>query len=389
MTKLDILIPTKNRHQTLMPVVNAILSTMHSQDYRIIVHDNTPFDNRPSFLNLPQDPRFIYYHEQHDIDVVENWNRVIDKAESEFVILIGDDDLVLPNVFKAISVMERYGFDCLIQQRPTYYWPGVKFDREFDYFSPSSLLISRDITSSVVELSPVKELNFVLDKGAVYLYKLPALYHGLLRTSILKQIREKYGTYVLGPSPDISLALLIVHSVQRCGIYGTPFSVAGASFNSAAGMGRRGAHSAKLDKVPDWLPKGMDRMWDPALPRIWNGLTVYAQSLYMVGQRANLPVLINYEALYKKLLTNRFLDINLFYGRNRIARTPRLRTVFTSFFGYILRTTILHMPKNLLNVFVRRHPAFRFQAFYTNIKSPKACIQMAMFHIDSFYSDRR
>ena len=387
--KLDIIIPTKNRYSTLVPVVCAILSRLESQDYRILIYDNTPEHARSAAPKLPQDPRISYHHDPQDIDAVENFNRALDLVQSEYAILIGDDDLVLPSVFEAISQMERQDLDCLIQQRPTYYWPGVKFNREIEYFSPASLQITREITSSVIVLDPMTELEFVLERGAIYLYKLPALYHGLLRTRILRQMREKYGAYVLGPSPDISLALLIAYSIRRYGMYGTPFSVAGASFNSAAGMGRRGEHSAKLDRAPAWLPAEMLKKWDPALPKIWNGFTVYAHSLYSVGQSVRRPVSVNYEALYRKMLSDNFLDIQFMIGKNAPIRKPKLGTIVMGFMTYIMRATILNAPKMLLNVIVRRHPAFRFADFYTDIQNPEACIEKAEFHIASYSSHGR
>jgi len=384
--KLDIIIPTKNRYSTLVPVVCAILSRLESQDYRILIYDNTPEHARPAFPQLPKDPRVSYHHDPQDIDAVENFNRALDLVQSEFAILIGDDDLVLPSVFEAISQMERQDLDCLIQQRPTYYWPDVKFSLEIDYFLPASLQITREITGSVINLDPMKELEVVLERGAIYLYKLPALYHGLLRTRILRQIREMYGTYVLGPSPDISLALLIAYSIRRYGMYGTPFSVAGASFNSAAGMGRRGEHSATLDRVPAWVPGEMIKKWDPALPKIWNGFTVYAHSLYLVGQSVKRPVSINYEALYKKILSDNFLDIQFMIGENAPIRKPKLGTIVVGLMTYILRAMIQHAPNLLLNAMVRKHRAFRFAAFYTDIKNPEACIEKAKSHITSFAS---
>lgn len=387
--KLDIIIPTKNRYSTLVPAVAAILSRLKSQDYRILIYDNTPERVRQATPQLPQDPRVVYHHDPQDIDAVENFNRAIDLAQSEFVILIGDDDLVLPSVFEAISLMEHQGLDCLIQQRPTYYWPGVKFNREIEYFSPESLLISRDIASTFVELDPIKELNIVLKRGAIYLFNLPALYHGLMRTSILKQMRERYGSYVLGPSPDISLALLIAHSIRKYGMHRTPFSIAGASFNSAAGMGRRGEHSATLDRAPEWLPREMLRQWDPALPKIWNGFTVYAQSLYMVGQRANIPIKINYDELYMKILSENFRDIKFMTGLNAPMFPLKMRVIIIGFVKYIFRSMIMHLPKILLNFLVRRHPAFRFQAFYVNIKNPEDCIIKAESHISYFTTQHR
>lgn len=382
--KLDIIIPTKNRYATLLPVVRSMLSCLNSEEYRIIIYDNTPEECKIILSDLPSDHRIIYHHDTENIDMVENWNRAIDFADSDFSILIGDDDLVLPGIFDAIRKLEVNDLDCLIQERPTFYWPNMKFNREFDFFSPASLQITKDIDGRVVELNPLKELRDVQYRGAIYLFNLPALYHGIVRTRVLKKMRQQYGSYALGPSPDISIAVLIAHSIKRYGIVGQPFSIAGASFSSAAGMGRRGEHSATLDSAPAWVPREMLMNWDPDIPKIWNGFTVYAQSLYLVGRRANIPIEINYNALYKKMLSENFRDIKFMSGENAPMRSPKISAIVIGLMSYILRSAIMHLPKFLLNFLVRRHPAFCFQAFYTNIKNPEDCIIKAESHISRF-----
>lgn len=384
--KLDIVIPTKDRYDTLVPSVNAILNSLISSEYRLIIYDNSfedgPVDQMNSIIN---DSRVLYVRDNENIDAVENFNRAIGYADSKFTILIGDDDLILPNIFEVITKMEMDNLDCLIQHRPTYYWPNVKFDFESDYFSPASLQISNQIARAVEPLDSKIELTKVLNSGAIYLYDLPALYHGLLRTSVLDKIQKKYTTYVNGPSPDISLAFMIAITIKTYGRYCVPFSLAGASFNSAAGLGRRSEHSATLDQVPSWLPGEMMNDWDPKLPRLWNGFTVYAQSIYLCAKKANINVNLNYNQLYLKILSENFRDIK-FFRRSESRVTLKKVTIIIGFISFLLRSFVVKLPKKILNILIRKRPAFKFLAFYKNVNSPKASIESAMVHINEHLS---
>lgn len=381
---LDIIIPTKNRYTTLVPSVRAMLSNFGSADFRIIIYDNTPVDTAVSVDEILNDHRIRYFHDLEDLDAVENFNRAIDLAESDFSILIGDDDFVLPTIFDAINSMISGGVDCLIQRRPAYYWENVKFGREFEYFAPKSLIITREINKLIYLLDPVVEIDKVLDMGGIYLYNLPALYHGILRTSVLKSIKKNMGNYVFGPSPDMSLALIIAQYINSYGVYGTPFSIAGASFNSAAGMGRRGEHSATLERAPSWLPRKMLDSWDPSLPRIWNGFTVYAQSLYLVGKIANIPININYESLYLKILTDNFWDIKYLVGKSGLNRMPSIFSIVRGLVVYAVRSVILSAPLPILNMVTKCRPYFKTQTFYKDVSSPEACIGVAIEHIKKY-----
>lgn len=384
MHALDIVIPTKDRYSTLIPTVRAILKALAGRDYKIIVYDNSQGAAPEADIDwLLSQPEINYFHDKEVLDAPQNFNRAIDKSSAEYCTLIGDDDFVLPSIFDAITEIKKQDLECLIQQRPTYYWPGVKFDREFDFFSPASLQIQKQCSRTIVELNGRKELDFVLKMGGVYLYNLPALYHGLVRKDLLQEIKRRYGNYIYGPSPDISIAYLLAITVKRYGYFRTAFSVAGASFNSAAGMGRRGEHSAPLTAAPTWLPKTMKENWDKRLPETWNGFTVYAQSLYLSSLAANESIEINYDALYKKILSHNYNDIDYFKENTELKDKVPLQTQATCFIAFHVRESLQRMPIWLLNFLVRMRPAFRSLQFYKGIDSPEACIDLATQHIGS------
>jgi len=382
---IDIIIPTKNRYSTLIPTVKAILHCLPDRDYCLIIYDNSDCQIPTEFIeSMKTNARVRYITDSENIDVVENFNRAINQVISPYAILIGDDDFILPNIFDAIAFMENEGLDCLIQPRPTYYWPGVSFQKQFDYFEPASLLITNNINKQFKKIDAKKELATVLQLGGIYLYNLPNLYHGIIRSELLKNIKKQYGNYVLGPSPDMSLALVLSAHVKSHGFYSVPFSIAGASSNSAAGMGRRNEHSTTLERVPSWLPKDLAEHWDSRLPKLWNGFTVYAQSLYLTGIRIGAPVDLNYDALFKKMLSDNFQDLS--YIKSVPGVQLSKKTILSGFLEYALRSALMRMPSFVLSILVKWRPAFRDMAFYRNVQGPDECITLAMQHINDHLS---
>lgn len=383
MALLEIVIPTRNRERTLVPSVRAILAALGERNYEIVISDNS---DSPLDITIQGEfaasGRVLYRHNTRTIDVIENFNFALAQVRGEYAILIGDDDFVLPQVFNAIEVLDANELECLIHPRPAYYWPDVSFDREFDYFRPGTLLINEKMNTQVELLDPTKELDKVKAAGAIYLYNLPALYHALLRGDTLHGIKQRLGEYVLGPSPDMSLAVALCALKVRYGRSTIPFSVAGASYHSAAGMGRRGAHTAALDRAPSWLPRAMKEQWDRRLPEVWNGYSVYAQSMISVAKAAGLDDDLDFSKLFRKMIAEDLGDV--VHVRRKAWAIGLRRSISVIGLGAIeglLRRLLKRLPTTLLNQLVRHRPHFRNLHQYRDIVTPESCIACAEAHI--------
>ncbi|MBK7499322.1 MAG: hypothetical protein IPI19_09490 [Ignavibacteriales bacterium] len=79
-----------------------------------------------------------------------------------------------------------------------------------------------------------------------------------------------------------------------------PVTITGVSKNSAAGLGAKGAHIAKIEDV-SFLPKNIKIFWDPNIPQIWTGPTIYAQNVYEVLSKSEGRRTINYIKMYEYL----------------------------------------------------------------------------------------
>ena len=298
---LSIAIPTKDRYDTLFPVLTALLKYIKGNDFEIIVQDNST-DNTFGLLEIARisDERIKYFYSSDKLTVTENSDLAIGHCVGEYLTFIGDDDLISPYVLQIVGEIKANELDCLIYERGNYFWKDLKMNKLYAFHYPASMQFPKIMTTNIQKLSVDNELNAVLDAGGIAYYKLPSLYHGIVKRDTMRLLKVKFGTFVPGSCPDVAIATALSSIVVNYGFMNYPVTITGASKKSAAGMGARSAHIAKIEDVP-WLPKDLIDSWDPKIPRIWTGMTIYAQNIHEVFAKAKIRSSVNYEMLYANI----------------------------------------------------------------------------------------
>ncbi|MBB3696335.1 glycosyltransferase [Flammeovirga yaeyamensis] len=99
---LDILIPTYNRSQelknNLIYLIDEIITNNLNQDIRIHISDNCSSDNTEvvvkTIINSNKDVNIFYYRNSENIGLERNVVSVLSKATSEYIVWLGDDDIL-------------------------------------------------------------------------------------------------------------------------------------------------------------------------------------------------------------------------------------------------------------------------------------------------------
>lgn len=299
--KLSIIIPTKNRYNYLKAVIQ-ILIKIERQDVEFVITDNSTDDVAfEDFIKSLNDSRIRYFFIKHNISQTENSDYALSNAIGKYVCFIGDDDIILDNIFLMIDEMEKKNIDCLIQSPVDYYWSDVKFKYSLGSQRPSSFLFDDNYRCEFVNIDIEKELSEILQSGATKIGQLPKIYHGLVKMELLEKVKLRCGSYFPGPSPDMasSVALALFNPVTM--FSKMPFTVAGKSGKSASGMGLTHTHIGGLANK-DFLPKDIIETWDIKIPQFWSCATIWAQSALSSLRASNSKLDINYSKLYVNLL---------------------------------------------------------------------------------------
>ena len=89
-------IPTFNRARYLRESMASVLAQSYP-DFRLLVCDNASTDATEETVRSFDDPRIDYVRSDENIGMIANFNRVIERAATELVVLLPDDDLLYPD----------------------------------------------------------------------------------------------------------------------------------------------------------------------------------------------------------------------------------------------------------------------------------------------------
>ncbi len=110
MSKLIVIIPTKNEKNNLIKIVNVLNESLKEIDHQIFISNNSDTDLDKNLSNLEinqlKPPKIFITVEQHIF-----W--VIEQVTGEYIWFLGDDDIPIKKGIKQlVEIVNQGGFDC-------------------------------------------------------------------------------------------------------------------------------------------------------------------------------------------------------------------------------------------------------------------------------------
>ena len=123
--KLSVLLPTRNGARFLPTCVDAILD--QPGDLELVVSDNANDDGTTEFLASRSDPRLVVVRHETPLSVTDNWTSALEASTGDYILVLGDDDLLLPGSAERILGLaaEADWPDCLLYNAYSYVSPGA------------------------------------------------------------------------------------------------------------------------------------------------------------------------------------------------------------------------------------------------------------------------
>lgn len=301
---LSIVIPTKNRRDTLLPCIIGIIHNCSDARLQVVVHDNSDNNNEDIFSPLCEtDRRLVYKHVRGSLSMAENIEYALELADGEYVCIIGDDDFVFPDIIDIVEEIYRQGWRAVTYPPAYYWWPSVQFHSPTNYHQPRAFWYPKDKICRQQTVQTRVALDHVQHAGAVGIFDLPRVYHGIVHRDVLLQIKSTTGRFVIGASPDIALAVSVALVIGQYERIDLPLTVYGASRNSGAGWTAKKQHFGRVNDQAH-LPQRTKEHWNEFLPYVWSEHTIYPQTVSEVLSEFNQKDNINYLAFYVSMLVN-------------------------------------------------------------------------------------
>jgi glycosyltransferase involved in cell wall biosynthesis len=134
---LSVLLPTRNRLEFL----TLALETVRRQDdgdWEIVVSDNDSEQDIAGHLAALGDERIRYVRTDSFVPVTDNWNNALAHATGRYVVMLGDDDGLMPGYVSALrGLTARFGDpDVVYCGAWLYAYPDVMPDEPAGYLQP-------------------------------------------------------------------------------------------------------------------------------------------------------------------------------------------------------------------------------------------------------------
>lgn len=301
---LSIAIPTRNRQIYCIDVIKHILSYEY-KDFELCVHDHSDDRTIEKFVSTVEDDRLKYIYTTQNLSSVENMSRSIEMTQGEFVYMIGDDDTVLPNIFKWAEYMKSNNIESICPAyRPEYFWPNKETGN-----TGTLKIVRYKNMPSIEEVKPMERLGDLFKNGIIQFpkYHLPRVYHGIVSKELLDEIFYKVGSYFAGLSPDIYSTVALSSLVKKHYVINEACSIAGACPESTTSKGRLNSDDGKFERTPH-LKNNEDYQWDYLIPKYYCGEVIWAESAITAARDFQLePTLSKFN---RKLFNNASLSYN-------------------------------------------------------------------------------
>ena len=146
--KFSVLLPTRNGGPYLENCIHSILGQGYD-DLELIISDNANTDQTAQVIaGYAADPRVTILRLEQPISVTDNWNNALFSASGDYIMMMGDDDLLLPGYFvRMAQIIDQYNQpDCVLHNGYSYVAPNSIGQNEHGFYSRAHFNFAEDMT---------------------------------------------------------------------------------------------------------------------------------------------------------------------------------------------------------------------------------------------------
>lgn len=199
--QLSIVIPTRNRSETLKSAIESCL-IQQSQDLEVLVVDNASTPDTYAVVSAFDDPRIRYLRHDEPLAMTENWNTAMAEVRGDWIGFIGDDDGLTPQASQILDALIRSsGVRAIKWNTLLYTWPNFPMREIANILCVPTGFGPAAIISGAECLELMSDNAHLGPRG-------PSVYHGLVERSLIDEAM-KTGPLFDSQTPDLFSGTLL------------------------------------------------------------------------------------------------------------------------------------------------------------------------------------
>jgi glycosyltransferase involved in cell wall biosynthesis len=230
----SIVIPTKNRHETLAFCIESCLRQRYD-NAQFIVCDNFSTPQTKETVGQFSDPRLVYSRSDKRLSQTENFERAFTLAKGDYICFLGDDDALMPNALDALAkaIEIESNPDVIVSPMADYWWPGTDQITQPLQRIENTLHFEALGARSAADRDTSKMYADFLGGKRGY-RGMPGFYHKFARREKLESL-TRHGRLIHSVSPDLYVALCLMATSSSI-MYHDSYLVLGGMSNSSVGL---------------------------------------------------------------------------------------------------------------------------------------------------------
>lgn len=220
---IQIVIPTIPGREKYLRYAIASCLHQHDNNFSILVSSNGRSPEVQKLVAENNDPRLDLVEPEKFYPMPLHWEFAVKRSQGDLIMILGDDDALLPDaIYTARKIFELYPEAYCLRSLPIqYFWPDFPIANLRNLYSP--LIASKNKIEKIQTRLILKRVAEFRD----WYGKLPVLYHGFVRRSLLEQIYAQQGRIFKRSSPDIYSDFMLAIFAKEYLYYDGPLSIGG------------------------------------------------------------------------------------------------------------------------------------------------------------------
>ena len=258
--KFSILLPTRDRLELLRYAVESILRQDFA-DWELVISDNDSDEDIGSYVSGLRDPRIRYVRLAQFVPVTDNWNNALAHSTGDYVVMLGDDDILLPGCLsKLAALIERYSSpDTVYVEAVQFAYPGVIPGNagaflqtgycEFMGHGDGPFLLAPEAARAAVDKSMAMRLSFSFN-----------MQHSFVSRAAIERLAA-HGSFYQSPYPDYYATTVLLLTSRSVLVVPEPLVAIGISpksfgyyhFNQREAVGTALLNNLGASTIPERL----------------------------------------------------------------------------------------------------------------------------------------